>query len=90
MAVGNEMRVIPSSGDLMTEYRKLYPNSKFIRDISEAPEKRLGWGKLAAGGAAAVVGWLTSKEGQDFLATDEGLDFVSKLAINDAEEEVSP
>jgi len=36
------------------------------RDVVDAPEKRLSWGKAAAGVGAAVVGWFTTKEGRSF------------------------
>lgn len=34
-------------------------------------------------GGSLLKGIFDSKEGQDFLSSDEGLDFVSKLAAND-------
>ena len=40
-------------------------------------------------GGSVFKGIFGSKEGQEFLNSDEGLEFVSKLALNDDEEEVS-
>lgn len=50
------------------------------RDVDAAPEKRLGWAKIGAGAAGAVLGWLQSKEGQEFAASKEGQEFLSKAA----------